>query len=219
MSKVNSRSKYAPKVTLMQDLDTEVWLYQTHRDWTFSLDDDKSRQFGIAYEILNMSEATGDPEFKEYPWIVSASLVAHKVHNSFNEADPGYKPDLNSLRWDCLRYMGGVPVDHILANLVKIGDEGQGNAFELLAKQFNVFQATVKTVKSQFGTYAAQNGQGAQHSYLQFRTVDDAECFVKMLSKRAQIMQTMIGFTLDKPINLMGETGWQTMAKQVKGCK
>lgn len=199
------------------DLDTSIFLYQTDKNWTFSLEDGKSRQFGISYEILDMKDATGEPEFKDYKYVVSASIMAHKVHKSFDESGND-KPDLFSLRWDCERYMGGIPIDHILQSVTR-GDESNEDGFKNIVDQFTPFEAKIVTNEAQFGTYAAQNGRGAEHSYLQFKTIEAAKKYIQILATRAPIMQALIGQTLDRPINMMGDDGWSVITKQVKGCR
>lgn len=193
-------------------------IYVTDKSFEFGLDDEKSRQFGILFEITDMDEATGEKEFKNYPFIVSASIVADKCHKSFDESGDA-KPTKFSLIYDAHSYMGGVPIDHILTHSIKPASV-VGDAFEALAGQFTAKQAMVKTNKLEFGTAAAQLGRGVELDYLQFKTFEDAERFVNLLIEtRLDAISIMIGFILDRPINLMGESGWSVIKKMVKGAK
>jgi hypothetical protein len=192
--------------------------YVNDTNWVFQLDDDKSRRFGLHIETINMAEATGEPEFEDYPYLVSFQIVADKVHKSFNESnEPATK--LNLLM-DCIQYMGGVPIDHKLANAIKAGSEVPGDAFEVLAVQFTASEAKVVVTKPTFGSVAAQQGPGAEFKYLQFKTEESAAKYVNyILANRVQALGVMIGFMLDAPINMIGETGWSVIENQVRGCK
>ena len=194
-------------------------IYSTSKNWTFGLGDDESRQFGIMFEVIDMDEATGEPEFKDYPFVVSASIVADKPHESFNEGmDEGYKPTKSDLLYNTMSYMGGVPVDHTLSDAIKNSDESEHlNAFDSLSSKFSVNEATVRGETPKYGTVAAQRGPLVEHRYLQFKTQDAAEKYVKLLLDRAGCLGMMIGFILDRPVNMVGETGWDVISKHVHG--
>ena len=190
-------------------------VYVTDKGWVFGLDDEKQRNFGIMFEITDMAEDTGEPEFEEYPYLVSAEIMADKCHKSFDES--GEKPTHDSLLYDCKSYMGGVPIDHVLTHAVQSGTE-TGEAFDALKAQFTIDEAMVRTVNSNYGTYAAQNGPKSKHQYLQFKTEDAARKFIDYLvEKRCSALSVMIGFILDRPINMMGEDGWRVIRTQVYG--
>lgn len=202
------------------DIDSgfENFMYQTSKSWQLELEDGKRRQFGLLYSITDMKEATGDDEYNDYPFLVSVGIIAHKPHSSFNESD--YKTSLEGLRFDCNSYMGTVPVDHILANGTKRGHEPEDKeAFDILVEQFSAKEAKVVEHTAEFGTYAAQYGRKAKHQYLQFKTQEAAEKFCQLLSKRTPAIGVMIGFILDRPINLMGDSGWSLVETMVHGSK
>lgn len=201
---------------------SENLTYVTSSSFTLSLDDDKQRQFGILFEMIDMYEATGEAEFKQYPYLVSAGIIADRCHKSFYEGEG--KPTKERLIFDTNSYMGTIPVDHILTHAVKSSSEASNELnesnFSVVANQFKLGQATIVTQKQQFGTIAAQKGIEHEHQYLQFKTEQDAEQFIQYLIKnRVTAIGMLIGFTLDKPVNMAGKTGWSTMEKMVKGCK
>ena len=185
--------------------------YYTEPSFNFSLDDDKQRRFGLHVEVLNMLDATGEIEFESAPYIVSVSIVADKPHKSFDESNDGKTSKL-ALIEDCISYMGGVPVDHVLQDAVNGG-------FDEIKKQFTLDEAVLIKEKMTFGTIAAQKGKDAEYQYLRFKTEDAANKYVQLLLKRASALTMMIGFILDRPVNMMGETGWSVIEKQVKGCR
>ena len=200
-----------------QDI-SDNFVYVSSKDFTFALDDEKSRQFGVLFEITDMLDATGEKEFEGYPFIVSVSIIADKCHKSFNQGD--VKPSKLSLLLDCNSYMGGVPIDHTLTDSVGGSKElGMGGAFEKLSSQFNSSEATVKTSKSNFGTVAAQRGP-VEYSYLQFKNEAAARKFIDyLIANRVSALSVIVGFILDRPINMAGDSGWSVITNHVFGCK
>lgn len=197
----------------------EGFTYVSSKNMTFTLDDDKQRTFGVLFETVDMYDATGDAEFKNYPFVVSASLMVNKLHPSFFEGEG--KPDAIGLMLDCNGYMGGVCVDHVLTHEISCATEAESEPdasnFEKLANQFKVNEACVKTNKHDFGTIAAQYGRGTEFSYLQFKTEAAARKYVSLLTERVPALSMLIGFILDRPLNMVGDSGWKTFETQVKG--
>jgi hypothetical protein len=194
-------------------------LYVTDKHWQFGMgENDEMHQFGIIFETIDMLEATGEKEFKQYPFLVSAEIMADNPHVSFDET--GGNPDKTSLLYDCKSYMGGIPIDHELVNAVRNSKEKSGEAFNLVADQLSANEACVIITSPKFGTIAAQKGPGSEHKYLQFKTEEACQKFIAYILKhRISAMRMMIGFTLDKPINMIGDSGWSVMENQVNGCK
>lgn len=188
--------------------------YATSPSFRFGLDDEKQRQFGLYVEILDMFDATGESEFEDYPFVAEISIVADKPHKSFAETD---RKDKLNLLYDCHSYMGGVPITHTLTDGIKSSIEQGEDNFDCVAKQFTALEAKVIEKLNSFGTVAAQRGK-VKSKYLQFKTEDAAKKYVQyLLDNRAQALSLMIGFILDKPINLMGDSGWSVISRQVKG--
>ena len=197
----------------------ENLIYVTDKSFTIEIDE-KCHQFGITFETINMLDATGEPEFEKYPFLVSAYIVADKCHKSFYEGEG--KADKLGCLSDALSYMGGVPVDHILTHSIRSGTEATNSLkesnFETLAKQFSALEAKVVSSKQDFGTIAAQAGKNYEHQWLEFRTEKAAEKFIDLLIKnRIHAMSMLIGFTLDKPINMIGNSGWSIIQDMITG--
>ena len=182
-------------------------LYVTSKSFHFELDDEKPRQFGIVFETLDMYEATGEEEFKDYPYVVSIGIVADKPHKSFDES--GGNPCQVSLLGDCLGYMGSISVDHVLVNGTKSNAEKGENGFEAMASNFTVLEATVKTYKSIFER---------DEKYLSFKTEEAAQKFIDLVILHRLSVLMLVGFILDQPVNRIGETGWGQITTMVKGC-
>jgi len=180
--------------------------------------DDKMHQFGIMFETIDMADAAGEKEYDQYPIVVSAEIMVLKCHKSFNES--AQKPTVDGLLYDAKSYMGGVPIDHILTHAIRNSAEKIKSSFESLVSQFTPNEACVITQKAQFGTVAAQKGPDHEFKYLQFKTFDAAEKYIEFLiENRINALGMMIGFILDKPINMIGDSGWSVIENQVNGCK
>ena len=184
--------------------------YVTDKNWLIHLDENKGHQFGIYIEIVDMFEMTGEKEFKQYPFSVSMSLVADKPHKSFYEGEG--RPTKLGLIEDCVGYMGGVPVEHVLW-----GVKTAGTDYEKIIAMFSPKEACVIEETQQFGTWAAQNGKDKPMQYMRFKTHDAAYKYTEQMMKLTGCLGMMIGFILDRPINMMGETGWRTITKMING--
>lgn len=216
-----AKSKDLKRVELMEGHE-----YVTKKSFELVLNDDKNLQFGIVFQTVDMWNATGDPEFKEYPFTVSASIVMDKCHRSFDESGMA-RPSKLSLLSDAMQYMGGIPIDHILTHDIIFSNEvrnkgykGHQANFQTIVNQFNPNEAMVKSYTANFGTVAAQYGSGSMFNYMQFKDEAAALKFVNyLIDHRINSLSMMIGFILDRPINLAGITGWDMVNNMVKGCK
>lgn len=176
------------------------------KHWSCEIDE----RIPLAYhiEVLNMDDATGEPEYKQYPFVVSISIIAAKPSKKFYEGDG--KADRYSTIYDCVSYMGGVPVDHKFLDTDKLNKN--------ITEELKAKQAKLVTYKANFGTLAAQRGAGAEITYPQFKDHDVALAWAKeLVSSYGDMLMTLVGFTLDQPINMAGDNGWSTIEHQVTG--
>ena len=180
------------------------YLFVTDPSFLYHDQNGDNQQFGYLFETVNMAEATGEPEFDSYPYVVSCSLMPAKVHHSFDEGDLAEPCDISRL-FDAYQYAGGVPIDHTLSQDVNGG-------FDELCQHFTLREACIKKTTPTAGTVAAQQGKGIEFEYLQFADEDAAEKYVNLLLKdRVTAFSSLIGFILDRPINLIGDSGWKVM--------
>jgi len=189
-------------------------------DKSFQLTTDKLRQFGIVFETTNMMEATGEPQYENYPFVVSAVIVLDKPSKKFaKEAGLGNSVSKLGAIAQCVSYMGGVPVDHILQDEMKSSNEsGIGSNFDLIANQFNATEATVNVQTSQFGTVAAQRGKLSQFKSLHFATEKAAQKYIDyLILNRLFALSMLVGFILDRPINMVGHNGWSQIETMATG--
>jgi hypothetical protein len=180
-------------------------------NWTCEIEGE-TIPLALHIEVIDMKDATGEPEFKDYPFLASISIVAANPHKSFDESNDGDAEGL-SLVMDAVGYMGGVPVDDKFLSLDKLNQDATG---ELKAKV-----AKLVTRSYDYGTTAAREGAGASLTYPQFKTGEAAHKWaVEMIQNYGDVlMGIQVGFILDQPINMAGNDGWETIRKMVEGRK
>lgn len=174
-------------------------------EWTYN-----DIPVSIHIEILNMDDATGEPEYKDYPFLVSFEIVAANPHESYDETDSDFKPDRISLLYDAISYMGGVPIDHDFYSLDAENKDLMGN---LKAKE-----ALLRTHGAKFGTVAAQRGEHYKFTYPQFKDYEAAEKFAKaMIKNYAEELLSDAEELIERPINMMGECGSRIIVSMAEG--
>ncbi|SRR5258708_4299680 len=192
------------KVKEAKEIQDESLYYYTIPGFNLQFEDGKDRQFGIMFEILNMMDATGEDEFKNAPFLVSASIVLDKPSKKYLEADTYSK---EALLYDVYQYMGGVPIDHVLANEINGG-------LKEISAMFSCEEAVKVKKATKYGTIAAQKGPDYEFEYLQFVTFEAAKKYMDFLINHRVEALGFIGFFLDRPINMIGDTGWKTLEGQ-----
>lgn len=191
----------------------DVKIFATSKNWRIGLSDNLDEPLdipvGLYCSAINMYEATGEKQFKAYPYYIEIEIMVAKPNKKFYEGDG--EPDALSLIEDTHSYMGGVPVTHHFIRTDAINKK--------LIEKLKSKDAKIMTENPQFGTVAAQLGRGAEFSYPVFKTAEGAEKFLKDLvrSYGDVMLGMMVGFILDGPINMVGETGWSVMEYQVTG--
>jgi hypothetical protein len=189
----------------------EAVYYATDKNWIAGLDDDADTQLALIFEALNLEEATGEDQHG-YPWVLTASIVPAYPGQKWMDkasasgAGDGIDDPVTALE-SSYQYGGGIPVTHDLLEI-------KGGGSDL--NKFDRKQVQWRKSKETFGTVAAQRGPGTVFEYPMFAESDDAIAFAKELLKRAPALFGLIGFFLDRPINMAGETGWDTLRSQTE---
>jgi hypothetical protein len=183
----------------------EGHLIASNPTWKCGLEDDMDTELSLYVEIIDMAEATGEAEFENAPFIVSVEIVAANPHRDFYEGDG--EPSRMGLLSDTKSYVGGVPIDHRLIETDRINLN--------LTNKLRAKDAVIVRERRD-----SQNGRGAELVYPRFTSAEAAEKWVKkLIQSYGNVLMTMVGFTLDQPINLMGEDGWSIIRKHVSGPK
>lgn len=190
--------------------------YATERGWRVGLgDQDLDIQLALYLDITDMLEATGEKEFEDWPLNMEISLVVarpgplwlEKALGSGSGADSGEISEEQALE-ESYRYGGGIPVTHILLDEISGGESN--------TTKFSRDEVKWVTKPVTHGTIAAQRGKGYKFRYPMFREDDVALRFAEELLKRADGLFGMVGFHLDRPVNMVGDDGWSMIAEQSK---
>lgn len=194
--------KAKTKSVVMNEIsENHLLIENVKKSWTVD-SSEGALEVGIYVEILDMMEATGEPEFKDYPVSVSFSLVSLNPSIDHNESDDK-NPDRESLIFDCYQYRGGVPLDHFIQDLS-----------DKLLSGLKVTEACLKTNKAEFGTIAAQRGKGASFTYPMFK---DETAALKYIKKVLKLDLDNLDFDAicEEPINMVGDLGLDTIVEAV----
>lgn len=199
------------KNQVIECYENEVFI--TNKNWKCQLDE-KDIQLGYYIQVTNMLDATGEKEFEQYPYLFSIGILPKNCHRSFS-IDAGLEDSEAkeySYLGDVNNYMGSVPADHVLLNTDSINKK--------LLDSLTIKDACLITTKPSHGTVAAQQGPGAEFTYPQFKDEDSCMSFAKQLVEAyGSTHMCLIGFLLDKPINMVGDTGWGIIETAVNGIK
>jgi len=186
------------------------YYYATQENWVAGLDDDETIQLAVIAEVMDMYEATGDAEFEQYPFNLEVSIVVAYPGPAWlakaEESGEGSGDPAGAL-FDSYHYGGGVPIIHDLLSI-----EGGGADLD----RWSARKMMWVRKKADYGTVAAQQGPGTIFEYPQFRDEKTALEFVNELLKRVPAVMMMIGFFLDRPINMKGDLGWSVIQGQAR---
>jgi hypothetical protein len=144
-------------------------------------------------EVIDMRDIDHEYDDRMYPFLVGPEImvVPEDMHRDFKKRclnSPGDKFDII----DAKMYSGGVNAESFL---------------------FECSREPPATTRSSF--CMMKNGRGEK--YPMFETAEDARMYIMdVLFENFDMLFLMIGFVLDKRVNLIGETGWDTIALQAK---
>lgn len=148
----------------------------------------------ILVEVTDMYDATGEEEFKDYSFVFSIGLINKNINQTIlNKVVDGddFTPSVS----DVIGYYGmNCYIDQALIDTDLINQK--------LINELKINDACLSTYKCRF--------TGQDKTTIRFKTENAAFDFAEMLiNSYGDTMMTLIGFTLDKRINLAGETGWK----------
>ena len=196
--------------TIIRDLNEGFVVFDNDGGWRCGLGDEDDVELALHVEITNMMDATGEPEFTEYPYLVSIGIITAVPHESFYEGTGDV--DRLDLISDMVGYMGSIPIDHQLIAT----DALNHNITESLPCK----DAKLVSRVHDYGTVAAQQGRGTRIICPQFKTEQAARNYaLQLIELYGDTVMTLVGFTLDRPINMIGETGWSQIEKMHNGVK
>ncbi len=182
----------------------------TNPDWVAGLEIKMVKLAAIA-EILDYNDIDSSliPTWgdEEYPIVVEVAIMVHPDDMSPDYIDTilsgsglgeqdrkDYKKDRPlSLLFDAYSYSGGVSV-----NMETVAGGEISKAETLVRKEPSRFGSMIKS--------------------RYFKDFDNAEDYIRnVYAHNLQVVMMMVGFYLDKPVNLVGTTGWDIIEQQALG--
>lgn len=206
------------KTTYETDCDTRI--YATDPGWTCGLKNDEPHiQLGIYAHLINTAEYGYGEAPEDYPILCQFNVVVHNpaINDSALEScglDRDYfEPFENDpeAQAEAVREMlqdygsSGVPVDSLLV----YGIRGHLEKDALGALLEGLEGVKLCDSKNPF------TGEPCKVPW--FSSWEDAEEFCKRALKRGDTLMGLIGFALDKPVNMVGADGWSMIRAQVEG--
>jgi len=183
--------------TRINDL-SDCMVYIQNNEWSCVLDNDKPVKLGLVVEAIDMTEIDSQYDNEPYPVVLECSIVVDTKSLSKRYLKRIYDNDGNEWRklpkeawqYESYTYSGGVPVD-----LETITSNAKSNVDNELRTWFNQRRGEFKV--------------------RQFRTIEDALQYAKdVYTQNAIALFGLVGFYLDKTVNLVGTTGWDIIELQ-----
>ena len=186
--------KVNAKVEITEIDDSITVLIPKEHEIKCVLSDNKEVKLGVIAEIIDLREFDEQYDNDPYPFVIEFSLIPlEPSQKAIQETFKGY--DINPkevekpyLIAEIYRYFGGVPFN---IESIKANDEDK----------------FLKEIDSEVRTRIQRLWGEIKVRY--FRTIEDADKFIKKVAPlRLPALSVMIGFVLDRPLNLVGWTGW-----------
>lgn len=181
--------------------DNDYSIRQYYKDgWKCEIDSEIPMTMVV--EVINMLDATGEDEYKDYPVVFSVGMLNKNIHKSIQESIDCY-PDDTPNTDDILSYYGmNCYLDEVMYEM----DSSNKN----LKKDLSIDTACISNYECRFTK--------KQKQYLKFKTEEAAFNFAeKLVLEYGNTIMTLVGFYLDRPVNLVGQTGWDQTEKLEKG--
>ena len=161
---------------------------------------------GIVFEAFDLTELDERYDDDPYPVVIESQIIVAPRSLSREYIQENLKSELEGIRprdpeypnkysdellaWANYRYSGGVPV-----NMESIKSSASSNVDSEIRTKYRRLYGEIKI----------------RH----FRTIEDALAYSRdVYSYNAKGVFGLIGFYLDKPINLVGHTGWDIIKLQ-----
>ena len=203
------------KTVYESDCDTRI--YASDSNWYCGLENNERVQLGVYGCVINTAEYGAENAPEGFPFLCQFNIVAHDP--AINDdalrsvgADRDYfvpyenDPEAQAeVMREMLQEYGGanVPVDDLLVHGIHKPGE-------------NALMALLEGLKYKLveNTHWAT---GERREIPWFDSWEDAETFVKRALERADTLMALVGFTLDRPVNMIGADGWSIIRSQVEG--
>ena len=167
----------------------------TNDRWNAEMDG-KKINLALVCETFNLDDIEHGHENDVFPVVMECSVMPHPKHIAKSYKESAKNSSGGSTIFDIFDYGGGIPVSDILEGIKSSAQSSIDN--ELRTQKHATFGNKIKV----------------RH----FKDEEDAVQFAKdVYSNNADALFMLIGFTLDKPINRIGKTGWDRIDEFVTG--
>jgi hypothetical protein len=194
------------KVIYNEDWDSYEHIKQFYKNgWKCEVDE-REIPMTIVCIATDMYEATGEDEYKDYPVGPEIGLLNRDCHNSISKYmdNEDYSEKFSTLH-DVNGYCG--LATYILDEILQIDKENKK-----LLSELKIQDACLKSYECRFTKKTK--------FYPAFKTQEKAMKFMtKLVEEYGDSIMDLIDSYLDKPINLAGKTGWETVEFCEKGIK
>lgn len=173
----------------------------TRKNWVCGTDYNPNIQLIAIFEIIDRDEydLMDEKDNPDFPYIVESSVFAHPKSfsktfvNEFAEndviEDHGGKYPIHWALLDAYMYMGGI---HVNVETVEGAHKCHGVETELVT---------------------TKNGK-----FRHFKSFEDADKYIKdVYVHNMEAVMGLIGFYLDRPWNMIGTTGWDSIYTMTQG--
>jgi hypothetical protein len=166
-----------------------------NKSWQCEIND-KNIPLTLVVEVVDMYGATGEEEYKDYNFVFTIGILNKKIHKSIIKA---MGEDYSGSPEDMISYYGmNCHLDTQFQNTDELNQK--------LFKSLTTDQACLSQYKDRF--------TGKMQNTLKFKTEEEAFNFSeKLIHAYGNTLMTLVGFHLDKPINLIGQTAWEQTEK------
>lgn len=175
--------------TIKKIYDNGYNLEQYYKEGWYCGVDESEVPMTLVVEVTNMYDATGDDDYKDYPIVFTIGMINKNIHESID-----CDSEDRTLE-DIISYYGmNMYLDDVIYNM--------DTANKKIRDGLTINKASISSYENRFN--------GDQQEFLKFKNEDDAFKFAEKLVKEyGDVIMCLIGFYLDRPVNLVGNTGWE----------
>lgn len=169
-------------------------LYATDEHWVCAFEDEVRRQLGVYAKVEDFYEATGDEQFESHPFVVDFELLPHDP----SEDSPAVKGD------DWIDDYADSPEHRAELKREAVQSYGGG-----------------APVNRQLQGDAPEGVDAVADGYTghpRFARREDATAYARaQIESKADAIMMLVGFVLDQPYNMLGDTGWDLIRPSILG--
>ena len=188
------------KINKIYDNDYSLSQYYS-KDWTCNIGDENV-PMTLVLEVVNMYDATGEDEYKDYPVVFTIGMINKNIHESITCDVDSENGEIRNLD-DVIGYYGmNCYLDDTLYSIDEMNDNHK--------ESLTIVEACLSAHLCRFSNQ--------QKEHIKFKNEDVAKKYAeKLINNYGHDLMDNIGDTLSEPINLMYDTAWTQTDKFHKG--